>query len=467
MILFYAAVLCLAAVSCQKENIIVAEEGEIHFNFTINAPGAQDTKAAKKGWVSGDKINIWFDGNGEDQTVPDLIITFDGTNWIPGALRSGVQAGLLDSGKLTAVYEGYNDVSSAHYSYDWFGGNEWFRPYGISNTFTENYSSYASPLVVYAQKIDYSYDDGTVSATLSGWRFRTSFKVLVTGLDVSAENCILQVIDEDNNYSDAPGPWLIRPVDGSYTTVGTGSSNYHGYACGVQEADGIAFYYNSFVTTDKKVTFRLSTDLGATEKSYTTPAAKTIDTSDGDKCIGVVVDYSKFDYKMAAAATARDRGKLICAAGHIHTYNTDAACTADRVAMIIYVGTNGEAAPYNHGLALALADEGGDSKMNWSTAMSTCPGKNTSSPVTDATWLLASQDQWNLMMGEDGAGSYADLRDGFSVVGGTNMLEDRYWSSTDYSNDYNDFGRSFDFSSGEWGLSAQNNSWWARSALAF
>lgn len=293
MILFSAAVLCLAAVSCQKEKDFVAEESEIQFNFTINAPGGQDTKAAKKGWVSGDKLNIWFDGNGSEQSEPDLIITYNGSTWVAGALRSGVQAGLLAAGKLSAVYEGYNDVSSSYYTFNWYGGAEWFYPPRISNSFTGYASSYASPLTVYASSQNYTYSENTVSATLSGWVFRTSFKVLVTNLAASADNCIMQVKDEDDVYADATGAWLIRPNSG-YTEIGNGSSNYYGYSCGVQEADGIAFYYNGFVTTDKKVTFRLTTDLGTTEKSYITPTAKTIDTSAGDKCIGVVIDYSKF-----------------------------------------------------------------------------------------------------------------------------------------------------------------------------
>ena len=176
LILFSAALLCLAAVSCQKENVPVAEESEIQFNFTINAPGGQDTKAAKKGWVSGDKLNIWFDGNGTDQTEPDLIITYNGSTWVAGPLRSGVQANLKASGKMTAVYEGYNDVSAAKYTYQWFNGNEWFYPPMNNNSFTGYDSAYSSPLVVYSQSQNYTYTSNTISATLSDWHFKTTFK---------------------------------------------------------------------------------------------------------------------------------------------------------------------------------------------------------------------------------------------------------------------------------------------------
>ena len=132
-------------------------------------------------------------------------------------------------------------------------------------------------------------------------------------------------------------------------------------------------------------------------------------------------------YTMAAAATSADKGKLICTSGHIHANGADAACTKARVAKIIYIGTTGHA--YNHGLALALTDEG---QMAWGAAIDACSAKNTSTPVTNATWLLASKAQWDYMMGADGAGSYTALRDGFSgITGASSLQSDSYWSGTE------------------------------------
>ncbi len=125
--------------------------------------------------------------------------------------------------------------------------------------------------------------------------------------------------------------------------------------------------------------------------------------------------------------TAEDKGKLICTDGHIHAYGEDAECTKARVAKIIYVGPTGHDT-YKNGLALALTDEG---MMYWEAAMTACNNKNTSTPVTNATWLLASKDQWNYMVGTDGAGDYIALRTGFSSVGGSNMHSYAYWSSTE------------------------------------
>ena len=89
-----------------------------------------------------------------------------------------------------------------------------------------------------------------------------------------------------------------------------------------------------------------------------------------------------------------------------------------KVAMIAYV--NG-----SNGLAIALADE--SSSMNWSTAISTCAAHTPA--FTGGTWKLATKDEWTNMI--TAAGSYTALRDGFTSVGGSNLLSDVYWSSTE------------------------------------
>ncbi len=166
-------------------------------------------------------------------------------------------------------------------------------------------------------------------------------------------------------------------------------------------------------------------------------------------------------YTMAANATDADKGKLICTAGHIHAYNADAECTATRVAKIIYIGTTGHAT-YTHGLALALSDEG---QMNWSSAGTACnTTKNTSTPVIGATWLLASEDQWNYMRGTNGAGGDTALRTGFTSVGGTNMQSNGYWSSKEVNNS---LARSYSFYECNWFENSKGQSLYVRACLAF
>ena len=91
------------------------------------------------------------------------------------------------------------------------------------------------------------------------------------------------------------------------------------------------------------------------------------------------------------------------------------------VAKICYVsGSNG--------LALAMTDEYGE--LDWSTAITTAAAHI--APFTGGTWKLATQNDWNNM--NTVSGSIA-LRDGFTTVGGKNLLEDNYWSATEYSQD--------------------------------
>ena len=113
----------------------------------------------------------------------------------------------------------------------------------------------------------------------------------------------------------------------------------------------------------------------------------------------------------------------------------------------------------SNGLALALADEG---QMNWSTAISTCAAHTPA--FTGGTWKLASRDEWNNMI--TAAGSYTDLRDGFTSVGGTNMQSDNYWSSTEYGSGLAAYY--FKFGSGDReDVESKDNGYYVRSALAF
>lgn len=133
-----------------------------------------------------------------------------------------------------------------------------------------------------------------------------------------------------------------------------------------------------------------------------------------------------------AEATAEDLGKIAGADGNIYD-SKDAASTAGTtaVAMIAYVGSGTEHATYTHGLAIALADE---SSSNWSTAKSTCEGK---AAVTNAAWLLPSQNQWKAMFKAfgDNEDSYSGLNAALAAAGGdSSKLQENgdgdYWSSS-------------------------------------
>ena len=198
-------------------------------------------------------------------------------------------------------------------------------------------------------------------------------------------------------------------------------------------------------------------------------------------------------FKKAADATATDLGKLICTDGHIHADdgNTeDPDCTKERVAIIAYVGSdNGESAPYNHGLALAMSDASEYSQ--WSTlfskAHSYAPSNSNSftsesglqynalhntdiddypafrvaianngtvTPTGCSSWFLASAYQWVKMAA--GAGGYNQLGLVESVG---------YWSSTEYSDSHSAW--LFKSGNGTWENDLKESDYHVRACLAF
>ena len=143
------------------------------------------------------------------------------------------------------------------------------------------------------------------------------------------------------------------------------------------------------------------------------------------------VKAMKVTYAEGHALPLAKFGEIVCSDGKAY-----AAADKDNLpkgvkaeALVCYV--NGE-----HGLALAMADVK-NAKMSWDndrgandgkTAAEWCDGWNTSHPIAGATWLLASQTQWNNMI--SAAGSASNLSNAFSAVGGTNLQAYSYWSST-------------------------------------
>jgi hypothetical protein len=166
-------------------------------------------------------------------------------------------------------------------------------------------------------------------------------------------------------------------------------------------------------------------------------------------------------FKMAAAATVADQGRLICTDGHIHTYGKDTGCPATRVAKIFYVGSETGDETYTHGLALQLSNT---SVSDWYGALEVCPKRNTTIPVTDALWILASKDQWEKIIGTSG-GDFAAFRDGFKSVGGANMTWGVYWSST-AANASNAWRIGYTMGQG-WSSAPKTNKHYVRACLVF
>ncbi len=148
----------------------------------------------------------------------------------------------------------------------------------------------------------------------------------------------------------------------------------------------------------------------------------------GKKKVKSVKAVMKETPKPMASATAEDVGKIIGADGVLYANVAEAETAGTTaVAMIAYVGSGTDHATYTHGLAIALSDEGG---MDWSTAKSTCEGK---SAVTNAAWMLPSQNQWKAMFKAfgDNEAKCSGLNTAINTAGGTALQKrGNYWSST-------------------------------------
>ena len=151
-------------------------------------------------------------------------------------------------------------------------------------------------MVAYAEGLSYSYSHGNITANLDNWNFNTMFKVLLKNdnseLIHSAEKYYLQVKNiTTNEYASAKGAIVVMP--GSVNpTILNGSSNDYGFAAGVQEADGIAFYYISLSASSEDIQFTLYNGQDETVTTYTA-TGKTV-ACNSKKCIGVAINYSKF-----------------------------------------------------------------------------------------------------------------------------------------------------------------------------
>ena len=115
--------------------MVPVPQGSIILDLDIAGfEGTGDTKAVKKGWAKGDKLNLWFDDWNYNEKVnnptPDLVITYDGSKWTAGELAAG--RSLKPNGKFTVVYEGFNDLTKYDSKFD-NGGQMYMAPSDLIN----------------------------------------------------------------------------------------------------------------------------------------------------------------------------------------------------------------------------------------------------------------------------------------------------------------------------------------------
>lgn len=301
-IIIASALAAMLSASCSKsiETPAAPSPGEsIILDLNIAGfDGAGDTKAVKTGWAAGDKLNLWFDDWNTEKVnnpTPDLVITYDGSNWTAEAFAAG--RSLRPSGEFTVLYEGFNDLTKYESKFD-NGGQIYLAPSDLFGGLRVRQNN----IVYHKASLDYTYNsaDNKLTATISNWETYSGVKILVKGLDPKeAANYIL------NAKNTTAGKYLEEigglSIDPAYycPQVYSLSGSYSGYVLGVPDTDGVAFYYREADFTNADIEFRLFKKKAASGKFEEAAKAakftgKTLVT-DGKKIFGIVIDNSKFE----------------------------------------------------------------------------------------------------------------------------------------------------------------------------
>ena len=212
---------------------------------------------------------------------------------------------------------------------------------------------------------------------------------------------------------------------------------------------------------------------------------------DGNYASGTRTFTVSGTYTKMSNATASDIGKVICSNGHIHATVSAVTCGGTASAMIAYVGDQNDAAgsgayssTYNHGLAVALTDvsntsgEEGPSTMDWSDAGKAAGAYKRSRPSASSAWFLPSLYQWQRMFigcnssnsfvsnwtEDSGSFDHGNFCTKLKNCGGTDVKDDRYWSSTEYSSSY---AWRYSFFSSKFFWSDRMNYTYVRAVFAF
>ena len=275
--------------------MVPAPQGSIILDLDI-AGFAGDTKAVKKGWANGDKLNLWFDDwNYKEQKnnpTPDLVITYDGTKWTAGELAAG--RSLKPNGKFSVVYEGFNDLTKYESKFE-NGGQLYMAPSDLFGGLRVRQNN----IVYHKYCLDYTYADNKLTATISDWETYSGVKILVKSLEPKeAANYLLNAKNITiGKYLEEIGGLSIDPAY-YCPQVFSLSGSYSGYVLGVPDTDGVAFYYRDAGFTNADIEFRLFKKNASGDFEQTAKApkftGKTLVT-DGKKIFGIVIDNSNFE----------------------------------------------------------------------------------------------------------------------------------------------------------------------------
>ena len=230
---WYIALLALLALAgCRKETPAARDAYDLstlRFEFSIEYPEA--SKAVKSGWVSGDKVFVFF----PDITNDYLTLTYNGSAWNTPVLANATSPTVPANGTLTAVYLPYGNSATATHD-----GTKWTFSTGMDSYFlAAEQASYVvtstSPLTAVATLL-MAPPDGYAQffvphATASGTVRLSCNAVRPAGLASIATNGAVTEV-----FTGAQGGWMT----GYAGTIG-GETGY--YASGKVVADPGLYYY--------------------------------------------------------------------------------------------------------------------------------------------------------------------------------------------------------------------------------
>ncbi|MDO5321619.1 MAG: fimbrillin family protein [Bacteroidia bacterium] len=307
------AAVCAALTSCSKNIGYLDDNGpapEVHasdikLNINVAEIGG-GTKAAKTGWVEGDKINIWIDDldvislMGDNKGRAELVLTYTSGKWVAVFDEfykthtddknelDGLFHTIKDEGVLNCLYEGSNDISNykvdaANYIYTFtpvkwvwkcekcgeendFGSDKCakcdeYKPDGaapVSNNIIQ--------LMCCADNVPYTYDGTTLTATITGWTVLTMVQVVVDGLDKTKASSY--TLSCDNMYSISSITKTYQDNNGLGDFVVSGY-DYDVPTLGVSNKDGVAFCFYDVVDQSGDGPFKFTLNDGTTNYVHT------------------------------------------------------------------------------------------------------------------------------------------------------------------------------------------------------
>lgn len=220
--LMAAAVAAFGISSCSKEleeTTTQEEAKELILDITVaNLDGSVETRAVKKDWEVGDRINIWFDNH--MGKIPDMVIKYDGAEWHRDL--SAAVSGLTpeaESGRIKYCYDGSNDLSK--YTYGDLNG----QPV-TANLLYCNDTWYHAPEY-------YTISDNVLSLSLMAWIIRSEFQVVIPSID--PEKYMLK-----SDHLKTFNGIVVNISNINYNPI----SQVNYYTNGVANADGAAFYFS-------------------------------------------------------------------------------------------------------------------------------------------------------------------------------------------------------------------------------